>query len=257
MKVRIRFTKSDALRYVGHLDLLRFFQKAMRRAHVPMAFSEGFHPHQIMSFASPLGVGITSQGEYLDIEITEQMDPSAAMEALNAQMVEGVTIQSFTYLDDQAKNSMASLAAADYLVYFKRGLDKSLDYVDAYTQFYQTDGAIMVTKKTKKSERELDIRPLILDMKVGTVGSMQDLLPAEYADPTPYLPWEDGFCLNDSDVMFYLFLTSGSTDNLKPELVMEALHQKMGADFDAANLGIHRLDMFRATEAGYQSLSKG
>ncbi|MBQ4372972.1 MAG: DUF2344 domain-containing protein, partial [Lachnospiraceae bacterium] len=70
MKVRIRFSKSDSLRYVGHLDLLRFFQKAMRRAEIPMRFSEGFHPHQIMSFASPLGVGVTSQGEYLDIEIT-------------------------------------------------------------------------------------------------------------------------------------------------------------------------------------------
>ena len=56
--------------------------------------------------------------------------------------------------------------------------------------------------------------------------------------------------------MFYLYLTTGSTDNLKPELVMEALHQRMGVDFDASNLGIHRLDMFEASENGYQSLAR-
>ena len=257
MKARIRFTKSDALRYVGHLDLLRFFQKAMRRAHIPMKFSEGFHPHQIMSFASPLGVGVTSQGEYLDIEITEEIDAEEAVKALNEQMVDGVSIRSFSYLPDNAKNSMASLAACDYLVYFKRGLDSSCDYVGAVKDFYESKEPIVVTKKTKKSEKEIDIRPMILDMKVGSVGAMDELLPSGYENPLPYLPMEDGFCLNDNDPMFYLFLTSGSMDNLKPELLMEALHQKMGVAFDSSNLGIHRLDMFAADENGFVSMSKG
>ncbi len=256
MKVRIRFSKSDSLRYVGHLDLLRFFQKAMRRAEIPMRFSEGFHPHQIMSFASPLGVGVTSQGEYLDIEITEEIDAAEAMRRLNEQMVEGVSILSFTYMPDNTKNSMASLAASDYLVYFKRGLDASVDYTKAVSEFYGTNEPIVVVKKTKKSEKEMDIRPLILDMKVGTVGDMPSLLPEGYENPSKYLPWEDGFCLEDNDPMFYLYLTTGSTDNLKPELVMEALHQRLGVDFDASNLGIHRLDMFEASENGYQSLAR-
>ena len=255
MKVRIRFSKSDALRYVGHLDLLRFFQKAMRRAHIPMKFSEGFHPHQIMSFASPLGVGVTSQGEYLDIEITERVEPEEAIAALNEQMVEGVSILSFSYLPDNAKNSMASLAAANYLVYFKRGLDRSVDYVQAVSDFYGTNQPIHVIKKTKKSEKEMDIRPLIMDMKVGTIGALDALLPEGAADPRPYLPMEDGFCLEADDVMFYLYVTSGSTDNLKPELVMDALHQRLGVEFDSANLGIHRIDMFEAGDGDYRSLS--
>jgi radical SAM-linked protein len=256
MKARIRFTKSEALRYVGHLDLLRFFQKAMRRAHIPMKFSEGFHPHQIMSFASPLGVGVTSQGEYLDIEITERVEPEDAVARLNEQMVDGVSILSFSYLPDSAKNSMASLAACDYLVYFKRGLNASVDYVAATKDFYESNEPIMVTKKTKKSEKELDIRPMILDMKAGCVGQLEALLPEGYGDPSPYLPMEDGFCLNPEDPMFYLFLTSGSMDNLKPELLMQALHQKLGVEFDSANLGIHRLDMFAAEKEGYRSMSE-
>ena len=253
--LRFKFKKYGPVVYIGHLDIMRFFQKAMRRAHIPMKFSEGFHPHQIMSFASPLGVGVTSQGEYLDIEITERVEPEDAIARLNEQMVEGVSIVSFTYLPDNAKNSMASLAAANYLVYFKRGLDRSVDYVQAVADFYEGDGPINVIKKTKKSEKEMDIRPLILDMKAGAVGDLDALLPDGAADPRPYLPMEDDFCLGATDPMFYLYLTSGSTDNLKPELVMEALHTKLGVEFDSANLGIHRIDMFEAPDGSYRSFS--
>ena len=64
MKVRIKFTKEGPMKFVGHLDTMRYFQKAIRRAELPIAFSGGYSPHMIMSFAAPLGVGITSDGEY-------------------------------------------------------------------------------------------------------------------------------------------------------------------------------------------------
>lgn len=69
MKIRIRFRKYGVMKFIGHLDVMRYFQKAMRRAHIDICYSEGFSPHQIMSFAAPLGVGITSDGEYMDIEV--------------------------------------------------------------------------------------------------------------------------------------------------------------------------------------------
>ena len=62
MRVRVKFEKTGIMRYVGHLDLMRFFQKAVKRANLPIRYSEGFNPHQIMSFAAPLGVGLTSTG---------------------------------------------------------------------------------------------------------------------------------------------------------------------------------------------------
>ena len=71
LKIRIKFRKQGSMKFVGHLDMMRYFQKAMRRADVKIRYSEGFSPHQIMSFAAPLGVGITSNGEYLDIEANE------------------------------------------------------------------------------------------------------------------------------------------------------------------------------------------
>ena len=73
LKVRIKFRKYGAMKFIGHLDMMRYFQKAMRRAGIPIAFSGGYSPHMIMSFANPLGVGLTSEGEYFDIELTRPM----------------------------------------------------------------------------------------------------------------------------------------------------------------------------------------
>lgn len=69
MKIRIKFSKYGTMKYIGHLDMMRFFQKAIRRAGIDVRYSEGFSPHQIMSFAAPLGVGMESRGEYMDIEV--------------------------------------------------------------------------------------------------------------------------------------------------------------------------------------------
>ena len=68
MKIRIKFRKWGVMKFIGHLDMMRYFQKAVRRAKIDIRYSEGYSPHQIMSFAAPLGVGITSDGEYFDIE---------------------------------------------------------------------------------------------------------------------------------------------------------------------------------------------
>ena len=83
LKARIKFRKYGIMRFIGHLDVMRFFQKAMRRANIPIAFTGGYSPHMIMSFAQPLGVGLTSDGEYLDIELTESISSEDAVIQLN------------------------------------------------------------------------------------------------------------------------------------------------------------------------------
>ena len=73
MKIRVKFSKHGAMKFIGHLDIMRYFQKAIRRAEIPIVFTEGFSPHMVMSFASPLGVGIESEGEYMDIGAEEDL----------------------------------------------------------------------------------------------------------------------------------------------------------------------------------------
>ena len=114
MKARIKFKKYGALRFIGHLDVMRFFQKAIRRAHIPIAYTGGYSPHMIMSFANPLGIGITSEGEYFDIELKESISSAEAVSRLNAVMVEGIEVLSFRQIAEEKKmTGMAIVAAQD------------------------------------------------------------------------------------------------------------------------------------------------
>ena len=124
MKVRIKFSKEGAMKFVGHLDIMRFFQKAVKRAGIDVAYSEGFSPHMIMSFAAPLGVGVTSTAEYFDMEIKSPMPSKEAVKRLNQTMVEGMEVLSFRKIPDgKANAAMALVAAADYQVRFREGME--------------------------------------------------------------------------------------------------------------------------------------
>ena len=72
-KLRLKFSKNGPIKFIGHLDVMRYFQKAIRRADIDIKYSEGFSPHQILSFAQPLSVGATSDGEYLDMTVNSMV----------------------------------------------------------------------------------------------------------------------------------------------------------------------------------------
>ena len=118
MKVRIQFSKHGVVKYIGHLDVMRYFQKALRRADIPVKYTGGFSPHQVISFAQPLGVGVESESEYFDMELEREDDLQAMKERLNASMTDGIVVKAIVELPDNAKNAMASIAAASYEVRF-------------------------------------------------------------------------------------------------------------------------------------------
>ena len=89
MKVRVKWTKTGVLKFIGHLDVQRYFQKALMRAELPVSFSKGMSPHQIMSFAAPLGLGMTSEGEYADISFDWSYSSEEMLKRINAVMNEG------------------------------------------------------------------------------------------------------------------------------------------------------------------------
>ncbi|SHJ41748.1 TIGR03936 family radical SAM-associated protein [Pseudobutyrivibrio xylanivorans] len=221
MRVRVKFAKTGIMRYVGHLDLMRFFQKAVKRSELPIRYSEGFNPHQIMSFAAPLGVGLTSEGEYMDIDLKEKVDSASALKALNDNMVEGLEITGFKYLPDTAEKCMSAVTAASYVVTYKDSKDDACyidNIIDLKERFFDEAVSINIVKKTKKGERELDLKPLI---------------------------YRFNLIIKEGVPEYDLLLSSGSTDNIKPELVIKAFHEFIGLpDFDELSLDIRRIDMF-------------
>ena len=165
MKVRIKFSKEGPVRFVGHLDTMRYFQKAVRRADLPAAFSQGYSPHMIMSFASPLGVGVESEGEYFDLELREDMSTEEIRKRLDREMAEGVHVVGAARVEDgKGGNAMSLVAAADYRVTFRKGSEPCPDWAEKVKDFLDQK-EILITKKTKKGEQQVDIRPFIYSMK--------------------------------------------------------------------------------------------
>ena len=212
MKARIKFRKYGVLRFIGHLDVMRFFQKLMRRADIPIAFTGGYSPHMIMSFASPLGIGLTSDGEYLDIELTAPVDSREALKRMNEECVEGIEIISIRQISDEKKmTGMTILAAADYLISVKKGALPE-NWKEAFADF-MAQREICVIKQTKRSEREEDIRPLIFR-------------------------WE----IQGENI--WLQLAAGSRNNLKPDLVMDTFLSVCAIPEDSVSFAYHRLEMY-------------
>lgn len=200
------------MKFVGHLDTLRYFQKSMRRADIDITYSEGYSPHQIMSFASPLGVGITSDGEYMDIEIRSFITSNEALKRLNQAMVEGMEVLSFKQLAEDNKNAMSIVAAADYEVTFRETYAPDDNWESKIDDFCAKE-EIIVTKKTKKSVKEVDIKPMIYTIRAVN-GKV------------------------------FMQIASGSTNNLKPELVMQAFCEYLGFELNEFALMIHRKELY-------------
>lgn len=213
MKVRIKFKKDGSLRFIGHLDVMRFFQKVMRRAQIPIAFTAGYNPHMIMSFASPLGIGLTSEGEYFDMELAGHISSAEAVRRMNAVTAEGIEVISFRQISEEKKmTGMAIASAADYLVGCKCRENGAL-FTQKMIIGFLGQQEIVVTKQTKRSEQEADIRPLIYQMELTKEG-------------------------------IYLQLAAGSAQNLKPELVISALCRFAGIDEASMAWTRRRLEMY-------------
>lgn len=191
MKLRVKFKKYGPVRFIGHLDVMRFFQKTIRRAGLDVAYTGGYSPHQIMTFAAPLGVGLESNGEYMDIEVNSLTSCSDAVKSLNNASVYGIEITSVKILPDNAGNAMASVAAASYTVRFREGRTPETDIAAALPGFLKKE-KILITKETKKGSRELDLKPGIYE-----------------------LIWDGS--------AFHMLVDASSSGNIKPVQIIEAL----------------------------------
>ena len=231
MNIRVRFEKHGPMKYIGHLDIMRYFQKAIKRAEIDIAYSEGFNPHQIMSFAAPLGVGITSSGEYIDLGVNTTMSSNNAIEALNAVMVEDIVITGYKRLPDNTPNAMSAVAAADYVVTSKNPFSDVCSYkkmLDDKARWFDEAKELIVTKPTKKGTADVDLRALVYKFEIES---------------------------SENKPVFKLFVASGSENNIKPEFVIEKFYEYMRIPFDVLDFNIHRNDIFTRVNDEFVSLN--
>lgn len=214
MRLRVKFSKHGALKFIGHLDVMRYFQKAIRRAGIDIAYTTGFSPHQVMSFAAPLGVGLESNGEYMDIEVNTLTSAKELTESLNAQMADGIEILEVRLLPDNAGNAMASVAAARYTITFREGYKPSF-LTSLVIDDFCGQSKIIVTKKTKKSESTFDMKPYIYKC-----------------------------CFDEENSTIDLTVDASSSGNIKPALVVKAIYDFNHQEFDEFGLLITREETY-------------
>ena len=247
---------------------MRYFQKVIRRSELPVCYSKGFNPHQILSFAQPLGVGITSDGEYMEVDFEDEalfeaagVTPSGSrdigngvtvllwekkdapvlekyvFDGMSAETTEGFEVLEVKLLPPPKPNvhtdkAMSLVREADYCVSLKDGYSVGIkdeaEFLERFDDFLKQK-EIRVVKKSKKNEQETDIRPLIY--KAGDITGFD---PAGIAHADEY----------ESGQRVFMKLAAGSAANLRPEPVMEAFCGFIGQEYSPHAFQVHRMQLF-------------
>lgn len=219
-KLRLKFSKNGPIKFIGHLDVMRYFQKAIRRADIDVKYSEGFSPHQVISFAQPLSVGATSDGEYMDMTVNSMESTEDIMNRLNGVMNEGIEILAVTELSDKDEKAMTASFAARYKLSFRENLKPDFDWTSRFSEYLSQD-KLTAMKKTKSGEKEIDMKPMIFEYSIDKDAEEVDIL-----------------------------LSMSSAATLKPTLLFEGFFAYAGKEFNKNALNIHRVDIYKEVVNG-------
>ena len=220
MKIRIKYTKTGVLKYIGHLDMMRYFQKLLRRSGMDIGFTQGYSPHPEISIALPLGIGVTSEAEYMDVTVNSCGHSAEMIELLNKDQVEGVRVLSFRQVPDgRRSNCMAIVSAARYQATFSDSMKTEISsrklVIEERLQDMLAQSSIIIRKKTKRSDGDADIRPLVYEAQSVVSLSSIDLL-----------------------------LAAGSANSLNPDTFMRAFAEHCGIEPQGIPWHIHRLEIY-------------
>ncbi|NLY43664.1 MAG: DUF2344 domain-containing protein [Clostridiaceae bacterium] len=214
-RVRIKYSKEEPVKYISHLDVLRVFNRAIRRAGLPVAYSQGFNPHPQISFGLPLPVGYTSAAEYLEMEMDGEVDANKLIVQLNKEMPEGMRILKAVVLDDKDEKVSGIISMADYKVTVFLEEKFNGDLVQYVNHIMALD-EVNVEKQGKKGTKKVNIRPNIYLLEVEEQQEKMLILK--------------------------MCLSAGSQSNLKPDLVLQAL-ESLSESFRVEFFKVHRMKL--------------
>lgn len=193
MKARVKYSKNDEVKYVGHLDAMRTFIRCIKRTCIPVKFSKGFNPRVQISFALPLGVGVTSESEYFDLEVEAKMNENMFVAELNSTLPSGFRVLSVNYIDDSDKRSLMSLVKE---AIYEITVDTEANEDEIKKLFAQSE--IIIEKETK-------------DKKIKTINLKNYIIDIDFDFS------------NDKKIIIHS--KAGSVDNMNPMFVIEAIEK--------------------------------
>jgi len=220
-KLRLMITKGNPIRYVSHLDFAGTLERVVRRAKLPAAYSEGFNPHMKMAFASALAVGVTSEAEYLDVELTEELELDSLKEKIISQLPAGIELKAAKYVNQPSKALMALVNLANYEIIVPLLSGASWEAIEKSVQDFNNEVEVIYTKQTPKGRRELDIKEYL-------------------AQPAEVKPLQD----DQQQVNIHLSIKIMPNGSVKPVEVIAALIENFGMPVDKNAALIHRSGLF-------------
>ena len=220
IRYRFRFDKGEEVKFIGHLDVMIAFQRALKRANIPIAYSNGFNPHQLIAFALPLSLGYTSTGEYGDFQLQREIPPDKLKERLNNALPCGMYVTELIRLKDGVKNTMASVCAASYDIMFDDSVTP--DDISNNINGFMSLKEIVVMKKTKNNFKETDIKPDIINIEN----------------------------ISGESAALRVLVNAGSIKNLKPESVAEAFCNYLGKEYNRYKISFNRNNMLMKDNNG-------
>jgi radical SAM-linked protein len=212
MRVRITFSKSGSLRYIGHLDLYTLWERAARRAELPLAYTKAFHPQPRINFAAPLPLGFSSRAEIMDMRLEgEEIDLARLPDRLNVVMPSGIEILSAEGVDENAPALQTQVIAAEYEVSLSKGEELS-ELRSRISEIMSSSELLRIRR-----EKQYDLRPLIDELTVNHTP---------IGEQTPV-----------SGLTVFMRLSARASATGRPEEVLDAL----GVPLEAAHIERTRL----------------
>jgi radical SAM-linked protein len=173
-RVRVVFSKGEAVKYISHLAVMRAWERIMRRAEVPIAYSLGFNPRPKLTFASALMVGYTGRAEVMDVELNERMEPPELLHRLRGQLPPGFEVHSAEEVPVRAPALQAEMRYAVYRVCLGPDIDDAT--IEGGLAGLLAAESLLRQREVKGNLRNYDLRPLIRDLWHATCGDDQQIL---------------------------------------------------------------------------------
>jgi len=225
MRMLAIYHKTEAARFVSHLDVQRTLQRAFRRAKLPLAYSAGFNPHPEISFASALSTGATSDAEWFDVTLEQDMAPQAFLDAVNAVLPKGFYLSDAQPMPEGIKTLSTKTRAAEYCIVATMEQPITGDALESALEM-MLSGEIIVNKRTKSGVKPVDIRPQILRVTVEGIEG--------------------------NEITLRVLGKLQADGGLRTELLMGALFDRLDA---SGSLRIHRSAMYFDSDGSLPRLS--
>ncbi len=168
--VRFKFSRGEDLKYVSHLDQQKMFQRAFRRSGLPMAYSNGFNPHPKLAFAQAMAVGLTSDGEYGDVELTIDIKTDDFLSMINRELPKGYRVLSATMYHEKPLALNASIVCASYTVETLTDADEALVRSEIIP-FMKLQEILIEKRNKKKKIVTMNIKPYLRDFSIRSVNN--------------------------------------------------------------------------------------